>query len=110
MTAWVVWTALRKESEDFSKLESSRNATLADKTPVDNFFTQVERVRRVTWRLGIVGAGLLAALLCAMRVVSIEKWTSVVVASWVVVTCVLNFRAYHVEDEGTTVLRTKLLK
>jgi hypothetical protein len=69
--------------------------------------TQVERVRRVTWRMGILGALVLSATLVAMRVIDVDAFVSAAVPAWIVVTSVLNFRAYHLEDEATQVVRAK---
>jgi hypothetical protein len=42
-----------------------------------------------------------------MRVIPLDNFVSASVPAWIVVTSVLNFRAYHLEDEGTQVLRAK---
>ena len=98
--------ALRKESEDWMKVEHKRNDALRGKATAEDMLAQVERVRRVTWRMGVLGAVILAALLVAMRVICTDQIVLVAVPAWVVVTSVLNFRAYHVEDEGTLVVRS----
>lgn len=99
--------ALRHESDDWMKVERKRDDVLAGRASVFEMVTQVERVRRVTWRMGVLGALLLSATLVAMRVISLDSFVSAAVPAWIVVTSVLNFRAYHLEDEGTQVLRAK---
>jgi hypothetical protein len=97
--------ALRRESEDWMKVEQKRADVLKGVGGAEDMLAQVERVRRVTWRMGVLGSLVLAATLVAMRVIQMDQIVLVAVPSWVVVTSVLNFRAYHVEDEGTLVAR-----
>lgn len=97
--------ALRKESEDWMKVEQKRAEVLKGVGGAEDMMAQVERVRRVTWRMGILGSLVLAATLLAMHVIHVDQIVMVAVPAWVVVTSVLNFRAYHVEDEGTFVAR-----
>lgn len=99
--------ALRKEADDFAKIEKKRDDVLKDKSTVKEMVSQVERVRRVTWRMGILGSSILASLLYAMNLIPLSNWISVAVPSWIIITSVLNFRAYHVEDEGMLVLKVK---
>lgn len=105
--AFVGLVALRHESDDWMKVERKRDDALAGRAEVMDMVTQVERVRRVTWRMGVLGALVLAATLVAMRVIDMDRFVSAAVPAWIVVTSVLNFRAYHVEDEGTQVLRAR---
>jgi hypothetical protein len=96
--------ALKQESEDLSRIERLRSEALKGKDAKGMIF-EVERVRRITWRLGVLGASALSTLLLFMHVIPREKWVSCVVASWVLITSVLNFRAFHLEDEGTKVYK-----
>lgn len=100
--------AVRKESDDFAKVEKKRDEVLKGKATVQDMMLQVERVRRVTWRMGIIGACVLASLVYSMNLVPLEHFISIAVPSWIIITSVLNFRAYHVEDEGMLVLKSKL--
>jgi hypothetical protein len=99
--------ALRHESDDWMKVERKRDDVLAGRGAMLDMVTQVERVRRVTWRMGVLGALVLSATLVAMRVIPLDAFVSAAVPSWIVVTSVLNFRAYHLEDEATQVVRSK---
>lgn len=67
-----------------------------------------ERVRRVTWRMGIIGSALTMFLLFCMGV-TCSSFFSVGLVSWVTITGCLNFRAYHVEDIGMQNLKKKLV-
>jgi len=99
--------ALRHESDDWMKVERKRDDVLSGRGSMLDMVTQVERVRRVTWRMGILGALVLSATLVAMRVIDVDAFVSAAVPAWIVVTSVLNFRAYHLEDEATQVVRAK---
>ena len=102
LATYVIYVAAKKESEDWMKIEAARDDAIKTHN-VKKMFKHVERVRRVTWRMGVLGASLLATLLYFMNVIPSTSWVSTSVASWIVVTTVLNFRAYHLEDEGTRV-------
>ena len=91
-----------QEAADFLKLEDLK-ATTAEEVLV-----ATERIRRVTWRIGLLGAALVMGLLYLMKV-EISSPYSVGVVSWICITSCLNFRAYHVEDMGAQHLR-KVLK
>ena len=45
--------ALRHESDDWMKVERKRDDVLAGRGEMLDMVTQVERVRRVTWRMGV---------------------------------------------------------
>ena len=107
--AFVGLVALRHESDDWMKVELKRDDVLAGRATASDMMTQVERVRRVTWRMGVLGALVLGATLVAMRVIPLDNFVSACVPAWIVVTSVLNFRAYHVEDEATHVLRGRTI-
>lgn len=100
--------ALRKESDDFAKVEKKRDEVLRGKATVQDMLLQVERVRRVTWRMGIIGSCILASLAYSMNLIELKQFVSIAVPSWIVITSVLNFRAYHVEDEGMLVIKSKM--
>lgn len=100
--------ALRKESDDFARVEKKRDDVLKGKATVQEMMLQVERVRRVTWRMGIIGSFILASLVYSMNLIPLEHFVSIAVPSWIVITSVLNFRAYHVEDEGMMVMKSKM--
>ena len=85
--------ALEREKKDFDKLEH-----LEVKSAL-HILTETERVRRVTWRMGIIGSCLTMFLLWCMNV-KCSSFFSVGVVSWITITACLNFRAYHVEDIG----------
>jgi hypothetical protein len=106
VAAYIIFVAARSEGRDWMKIEKAS----ADSIERKDFqaLKLVERVRRVTWRMGILGASILATLLFFMRVISHEQWVSTAAASWIVITSVLNFRAYHLEDEGTKVIASVL--
>ena len=107
MCAFAGLVALRHESDDWMKVERKRDDVLSGRGEMLEMVTQVERVRRVTWRMGVLGALVLSATLVAMRVIPLDAFVSAAVPAWIVVTSVLNFRAYHLEDEGTQVVRSK---
>lgn len=107
LAAFISLVALRHEADDWMKVERKRDDALACRATQMEMVSQVERVRRVTWRMGVLGSVVLAATLIAMRVIVLEQFVIAAVPAWIVVTSVLNFRAYHLEDEGTQVLRSK---
>jgi hypothetical protein len=82
-----------QEAADFLKLEDLKADT------VEEVLQATERIRRVTWRIGLLGAALVMGLLYLMKV-EISSPYSVGVVSWICITSCLNFRAYHVEDVG----------
>ena len=55
--------ALRNESEDWMRIEAYKNEALKNNISVQEMTTQVERVRRVTWRSGVIGSSVLATML-----------------------------------------------
>jgi hypothetical protein len=107
VAAYIIVIAARNEGNDWMKVEEARAKALTSKD-VKSMMAQVERVRRVTWRMGILGASVLATLLLFMNVIPLKSWISTAAASWIVVTSVLNFRAYHLEDEGSKVIASVL--
>jgi pheromone shutdown protein TraB len=76
-----------------------------NKSDIERIMTATERVRRVTWRMGVCGAAILALMLVLCNIISWSQFAAAAVPSWIMLTSVLNFRAYHLEDEQTTVLR-----
>jgi hypothetical protein len=92
-----------QEAADFLKLEN-----LKPENPY-SVLEATERVRRVTWRIGLLGAALLMFLLYSMGVTSSSPF-SVGIAAWICITSCLNFRAYHVEDMGSSLLKKTLAK
>ena len=90
---YVLKVALEREKKDYDKLEH-----MQQKDP-RKIINETERVRRVTWRMGIVGSALTMSLLWCMQV-KCSSLMSVGVVSWITITACLNFRAYHVEDIG----------
>jgi len=98
------------ETGDIFNITDRRDAYLAQKDPltiadVETMAFHTERIRRVTWRIGVIGAMILATLLVACRIIPWEKWFAAAVPGWIAVTAVINFRAFHLEDEQTLVLR-----
>jgi hypothetical protein len=91
-----------QEAADFLKLEDLKPNTIED------VLNATERIRRVTWRIGLLGAALMMGLLYLMRV-EISSPYSVGVVAWICITSCLNFRAYHVEDMGAEHIK-KILK
>jgi len=104
---YVIVVAARNEGKDWMKLEEARDKAIQHRD-VKSMMIQVERLRRVTWRMGILGSSILATLLYFMNVIPLSSWVSTAAASWIVVTSVLNFRAYHLEDEGSKVIASVL--
>lgn len=107
----VVWTLYKVwiwERNDWYKLEDLRKELLGGETMTSSDMLRMahltERCRRVTWRMGVCGAFLLALLLCLCRVVPWDSFVAAALPGWVIITSVLNFRAYHLEDEQTQVL------
>ena len=89
-----------RENIDFSKVETTcRTLTLPECVHT------TERVRRVTWRFGVLGSLALSLMLYAMGVTTKSTWIHSVLASWIVITSCMNFRAYHVEDELTSAFK-----
>ena len=109
VAAYIIAIAARNEGNDWMKIEATREDAIKSQD-LSMMMTQVERVRRVTWRMGVLGASILATLLFFMNVIPLTSWVSVAAASWIVVTSVLNFRAYHLEDEGSKVFQKLILK
>jgi len=93
----VLKIALEREKKDFDKLEHLEFTTRGQ------VLEATERVRRVTWRMGIIGAALTMFLLYCMNHPQVF---SAGLVSWITITGCLNFRAYHVEDVGTRHLNT----
>lgn len=102
---YVCVIALKREGEDWMKVEKTRDETLTS-GDVSAMIDQVERVRRVTWRMGVLGSCILSTLLFFMDVIPLKKWMSCAAGSWIIITTALNFRAYHLEDEGTKVYKS----
>lgn len=98
--AIVLGKAVYQEVSDILKLE------VLDGTQLE-ILQGVERVRRVTWRMGLFGALLMMVLLHLMKV-EISSPFSVAVVGWIFITSCMNFRAYHVEDVGTLKLRKSM--
>ena len=96
-----MYISIQREKHDFDKLEH-----LQAETP-EHVLQATERVRRVTWRMGIIGAMLTMFILYCMGVQT-SSMVSVGVASWIAITACLNFRAYHVEDIGSQHLKDVL--
>ena len=112
VAALLVWKGGNAEALDFMKIENARRHALSDdKIDVQKLvelIDQVERVRRVTWRMGVMGSLILFAMLYGSNVVEMINMVPCVLLSWIAITAVLNFRAFHVEDEATIVLRKYL--
>jgi len=102
----VVW---KWEREDWYKVEEIRKDILkkteSNEDDIVRIMNATERMRRVTWRMGICGAALLSFVLIQCNVISWSQFGAAAVPSWILLTSVLNFRAYHLEDEQTMVLR-----
>lgn len=101
---------LVSESRDWHFLEDLRTHLLDKQESItiqelEDVAMHTERIRRVTWRSGVLGAGILACMLVACRLITWDQWVAAAIPSWVMITSVMNFRAYHVEDEQTRVLR-----
>jgi hypothetical protein len=96
-----LYISIQREKHDFDKLEH-----LDVQTPQE-VLQATERVRRVTWRMGIIGALFTMFLLFCMGVKT-SSMVSIGVASWIAITACLNFRAYHVEDIGAHHLKEVL--
>ena len=99
----IVLKAGYQEAADFLKLEAVKE------NQPEKIIESTERIRRVTWRMGLLGASLLMLLLYAMGVTSSSPF-SIGVAAWICITSCLNFRAYHVEDMWSSLLRQSLKK
>jgi hypothetical protein len=97
-----VFICIQREKSDFDKLEHLTAQS------VEHVLKSTERVRRVTWRMGVLGSAVTMFLLYCMGVTSSSMF-SVGLVSWVSITGCLNFRAYHVEDIGMQHLK-KILK
>jgi hypothetical protein len=65
--------------------------------------TTVERQRRLNWRSAVIGA----LLLFLLREIDTDAVTFCL-WSIVIVACLQNFRAYHMEEELTSVLKVYL--
>lgn len=107
---WLARFTLRNEAADFAKVEDARKEIVSGKGRADvddlrRMSETVERVRRVTWRMGVLGALILSAMLVLTGVIPVRDIPKAGLPAWIVLTSVLNFRAYHVEDEGTAVLK-----
>ena len=101
---------LKSESRDWSFMENLRTTLVDREEPlqvaeVADVAHHTERIRRVTWRMGIVGASILATMLVGCQLITWDQWVAAAIPSWVMITSVMNFRAYHIEDEHTQVLR-----
>jgi len=110
--AYIVARVWAWEREDWYKVEDIRKRILKSTGPqtqtdadIDLIMTATERVRRVTWRMGVCGAAILALMLVLCKVITWSQFAAAAVPSWIMLTSVLNFRAYHLEDEQTTALR-----
>ena len=88
-----MYISIQREKHDFDKLEH------LEAESAEEVLKATERVRRVTWRMGIIGAILSVCLLHFMGVQTSSLF-SVAVVCWITITACLNFRAYHVEDIG----------
>jgi len=104
----VAWKSYERETQDFYKVEERRKEYEKNLQDIHGALKTVERVRRVTWRWGILGSLFLSLLLVTMQAVKPDHWLHVAVPAWVVITSCLNFRAYHVEDEGTLIMQAYL--
>ena len=103
LAMYLAYSCSAREKIDFEKVETvCRQQTLPECMNV------VERTRRVTWRFGVLGALCTSMMLLAMGVVNTSNWIHVTLASWIVITSCMNFRAYHVEDELTNALKKTL--
>lgn len=102
----LVLHCVRAEASDFMKLERARKDAISKPVPVvvEDMVVAVERVRRVTWRIGILGALICAAILLGSNIIAPSQFVGAAAVAWIAITAVLNFRAYHVEDEATAVL------
>jgi len=100
---YLVQVCIQREKADFDKLEHLHASSM------EEVFVATERVRRVTWRMGVIGSFLTMFLLFCMNV-TCSSLLSVGLVSWVTITGCLNFRAYHVEDIGMQHLKNKLKK
>lgn len=98
---YLVYICIQREKNDFDKLEHLQAES------VDHVLKSTERVRRVTWRMGVLGSAISMFLLFCMGV-TCSSLFSVGLVSWVTITGCLNFRAYHVEDIGMNHLKTIL--
>jgi pheromone shutdown protein TraB len=108
-SAYIVVIVWKWERDDWYKIEDIRKDILK-KTQTNNddiirIMNATERMRRVTWRMGICGAAILAFILIQCNIISWSQFIAAAVPCWILITSVLNFRAYHLEDEQTTVLR-----
>jgi hypothetical protein len=100
---YLVKICIQREKADFDKLEHLRASS------TEEVFVATERVRRVTWRMGVLGSAVTMFLLFCMGV-TCSSLFSVGLVSWVTITGCLNFRAYHVEDIGMQHLKKSLEK
>ena len=98
---WVWEREDRYRIEDLGKELKKKDLAKKD---VRDIVYMTERLRRVTWRMGVCGAALLAFMLCMTRAIAWDKFWAAAVPSWIVITSVLNFRAYHLEDICTEIV------
>ncbi len=107
LVLWTLYKVWIWERNDWYKLEDLRKELMESKVNSSDMLRMAhltERCRRVTWRMGVCGAFLLSLLLCLSRVIPWESFVAAAVPGWVIITSVLNFRAYHLEDEQSQVL------
>ena len=93
-----LYAAMREETRDFKRIEDTAAACRADGTQLPRLLEMTERVRRISWRMGICTAAMACLTLMLCGVVPREKALPAALICWVWVTAALNFRAFHVED------------
>lgn len=108
IVAVLVSRALTAEKKDWWATEDVCRRCAVGTSSAQMCIDRVERTRRVTWRSGVIGAYALTALLFFANVIQEESLLSAMCISWIVITSCMNFRAYHVEDEGSLCVNAKL--
>ena len=102
-----LYAAMREETRDFLKIEVAAGK-VKDQVSLKALLEQTERVRRVSWRMGVCTAAM--ATLTLMLLGSVQRQHALLTAlvCWVWVTAALNFRAFHVEDPAWRIQRERI--
>ena len=83
----------------YGEVTSIAEVTRSTAQHVNDEYKQVERRRRVTWPEAFLGAAMISSILDLF-----VPWNKTIATAFVCVFSMLNYRAYHLEDEFKKIL------
>lgn len=100
--SYFLYIALRMEAGDQDKVIRATDVpSKYEAKDVPNIIKfawhEIERTRRVTWRISLLGAAAFVGLLYLQDIAKENLWQAGLLA-WIVISLTLSYRSYSVED------------